>query len=136
MRVLAYLALLGVAIAGYIWAVQWFKDRSAQRTVTNRERPQLPSSADPWPDVPAALAYGPDQGSGRLRLSVSQLVFVADTGRVTVIERLDVTGVAASRELPDRTLAQEVLVVSTPAETFYFMVTGPRNWERWLTDGG
>jgi hypothetical protein len=132
MRALLYLALLGAAIAGYIWVVQRLKE---SRALASRPAPaQIPARpADP--DEPATLAFGPDTGPGRLRLGRSQLVFTADSGRVIVIELLDITGVSASRELPDRTLVHDVLVVSAGSHVYYFMVDSPAAWERWLTRG-
>lgn len=149
MRVLAYVALLGVAIAGYIWVVQWLKDRRAGQ-LSMRESPSLPAAPTartaangPASLAPAAevgerawLAYGPDAGSGVLRLTPSQLVFAADSGRVLVLERLDIIGVGVSRELPDRTLAQPVLVVTTASDVVYLLVASPEVWEWRLSHGG
>lgn len=135
MRVLPYVVLLGAAIAGYIWAVQWVKDRSARRLAAAPPAPPLPPAAV-WPDESATMVFGSDQGPGRLRLNLTQLVFTADSGRVLAIERLDIVGVAASRDVPDRQLVQEVLVITTASDSYYFMVASPRQWERWLTDGG
>ena len=74
-----------------------------------------------------------DSGPGTLRLTASQLVFTADSGRVTVLERYDILGVAATRELPDRSLAQPALAVSTASEVLYFVVASAGDWERRLT---
>lgn len=147
MRVLAYVALFGVAVASYIWVVQWLKDRRAGQLPMRRQPPALPtapgvatelSASAPSADLGerAALAYGPDAGSGVLRLTPSQLVFAADSGRVLVIERLDITGVGVSRDLPDRTLAQPVLVVTTGSDVVYVLVDSPEVWEWRLTHGG
>lgn len=79
------------------------------------------------------LAYGPDAGPGTLTLSPSQLVFVADSGRVLTLERLDIVGASQTRDLPDRTVARPVLVVSTPTETWFFAVRAPSDWLHLLT---
>ncbi len=80
----------------------------------------------------ASLAYGLDRGPGWLRLSPSQLVFLADSGRVVLLDRLDVVGVGSTRELPDRTLSRDVLVVTTTDQVAYFAVTDPERWVRLL----
>lgn len=131
MRTLAYLAMLAATIAVIVWAVQRWRYRAGPPAPHPLLRPQpvLP----PDPEARATLAYGPDRGAGVLRLSPSQLIFTGDSGRVLVIERLDITGVTTTRSLPDREVTQPVLVVTTPADALYFAVAAPTEWERRLT---
>ena len=77
----------------------------------------------------AAIAYGPDRGYGILRLTPSQLVFAANSGRVLTIERLDITGATVTKNLPDRESAQPMLAVSTRDAMYYFSVNDPLAWE-------
>jgi hypothetical protein len=76
----------------------------------------------------ATLAYGLDRGPGLLRLTPSQLIFLADSGRVVLLDRLDILGVGSTRDLPDRTLTRDVLVVTTEAQVAYFAVAEPEEW--------
>jgi hypothetical protein len=50
-----------------------------------------------------------------------------------VLERLDIVGVTATRDLPDRTTAAALLVVTTSEESFYFAVDRAEQWVRLLT---
>jgi hypothetical protein len=81
---------------------------------------------------PAALAAGPDRGFGSLRVTPSQLVFMANSGRVMTIERIDITGVSTTRSLPDHETAKPVLAVATHDAVHYFSVDDPAAWERRL----
>ena len=118
LRALPFLLLLGAVIAAGFWV--------ARRAPIRRSLPMAPSAV-------AVLAYGPDAGSGRLSVTPSQLVFTADSGRVLVVERLDITGATVARDLPDRTTSAPVLVVSTEREAHYFVVDQPEFWVRRLT---
>lgn len=131
MRTLAFLAMLGVTIAFVVWVVQRWRYRLGPPARHPLLQPRPALEADP--EARATLAYGPDRGSGVLRLSPSQLIFTGDSGRVLVIERLDIVGVATTRSLPDREVAHPVLVVTTSAEAYYFAVPAPEQWERRLT---
>lgn len=81
---------------------------------------------------PAAIASGPDRGFGTLRLTPSQLIFLANSGRVLTIERIDITGVTRTQMLPDHETLKPVLVVSAHGEVYYFSVDDPVRWERRL----
>lgn len=81
---------------------------------------------------PAAIAAGPDRGFGTLRLTPSQLVFLANSGRVVTIERLDITGATTTTVLPDHDTAKPVLAVATASGVHYFAVDDPRAWEHRL----
>lgn len=113
---LPYLVLLGMIVAGLLWAVRRAPAPAA-----------LSDGSEP------AVAYLPALGPGRLRVSVSQLVFTADNGRVLVLERLDITGATLTRDLPDRHVAAPVLAVSTSDEVHCFGVDRPDEWVRRLT---
>lgn len=117
MRVLIMLAVLAVIVA---LVVNW---------LGRPRRPALPA-----PDgQPAMLAAGTEQGPGRLRLTATQLVFTAESGRVLVIERLDIVGASTTRELPDQHVAAPVLVVRTETDVHYILVANPEDWVRALT---
>lgn len=118
-RLLLYLVVIGAVIAGLLWA--------AQRP---RGRRPLPGPAE---GAPAVLVFGPECGAGRLRATSTQLIFEAASGRVVVIERIDITGVGLTRDLPDRATAAPVLVVSTAGEVLYFGVEDAAAWVRRLT---
>jgi hypothetical protein len=125
MRSLALVAMIGIVVAGVIWGFQRLRYRFGPP-------PALPPATGDLAER-AILAYGPESGPGVLRLSPSQLVFTADSGRVLAIERLDVVGVGSTRDLPDRTLTQPVLAITTRADTYFFAVGSPADWERRLT---
>lgn len=80
-------------------------------------------------EEPAAIAQGPERGYGVLRLTPSQLIFAANSGRVLTIERLEITGATTTRDLPDHTSARPVLAVSTRDAVHYFAVNDPVGWE-------
>lgn len=130
MKVLAYLALIGFALAGIVWVAQVLKDR------LTRPLPAAPlpaSLTDGRLEERASLAYGAERGSGMLRLTPSQVVFTSDSDRTVVIERLDIVGVGVTHELPDHHVAHEVLVITTALDVYYFAVASPSNWVRRLT---
>lgn len=77
----------------------------------------------------AAIADGPDRGYGVLRLTPSQLIFAANSGRVLTIERLEITGATSTRDLPDHSTARPVLAVTTRDAVHYFAVNDPVAWE-------
>lgn len=130
-RQLAFLAMVGVVIAFVVWTVQRWRYRMGPPAP--RRLPSSGAAIEADPEARATLAYGPDRGPGVLRLTASQLVFTADSGRVLVIERLDIAGVTTTRTLPDRDVAQPVLAVTTGADTYFFAVQAPAQWERRLT---
>jgi hypothetical protein len=119
MRMLVMLVVL--AGAAY---VMW-------RLVQGSARP-APALASGEHQEPAAIAAGPDRGFGTLRLTPSQLVFLANSGRVVTIERLEITGVSTTRTLPDHETVKPVLAVATHDAVHYFSVDDPATWERRL----
>ena len=119
MRALVMLAVL----AGAVY-VAW---RLVSGTTASR-----PALASGEYQEPAAIAEGPERGFGTLRLTPSQLIFLANSGRVVTIERIDITGVTSTRMLPDHETAKPVLAVSTSAQVLYFAVDDPTRWERRL----
>lgn len=80
----------------------------------------------------AAVADGPDRGFGILRITPSQLLFAGNSGRMVAIERLDITGVTTTTDLPDHVSAKPVLAVTTPDAIHYFAVEDPAAWEKRL----
>lgn len=129
MRALVYLVLLALLVAGVVWTLE----RLGQVRGTSARR-QLDAAVDSSPNRPgqfrerATLAYGAEAGPGELQLTQSQLVFTADSGRVVVLERLDIVGVNVTTELPDQTLVSPVLVVTVGREAYYFAVASPTAW--------
>lgn len=122
MRLVPVLIVLAIVIATVVW--------SMQRIGRERRRALPPSSPT---GQPAVLAVGADQGPGHIRLTPTQLVFTADTGRVLVVERLDIVGATTTHELPDHHAAAAVLVVRTDTDVHYFLVDDPEDWVRALT---
>jgi hypothetical protein len=123
MRMLVMLVVL--AGAAY---VMW-------RLVQGSARP-APALASGEHQEPAAIASGPDRGFGTLRLTPTQLVFLANSGRVVTVERLDITGVTTTTVLPDHDTAKPVLAVATSSGVHYFSVDDPRAWEHRLLYAG
>lgn len=121
MRMLPYLLLLAALIAGLVWASQRVGDRRR--------------SALGGVDVgaPAVLAWGPDSGPGHLRLGPTQLVFTAESGRVLVVERLDIVGATVTHELPGRTSASALMAIAAQDEVHYFLLDQPEAWVRRIT---
>lgn len=120
MRMLVWLAVLAGAI--YVtWRL--VKGASAPGTALGSGEVQ----------EPAAIAAGPERGFGTLRLTPSQLIFLANSGRVVTIERIDITGVTWTRALPDHDTAKPVLAVATGPDVHYFAVDDPVAWQRRLT---
>lgn len=144
MRLLLYLAVVAAIVAGFVWVAEELRDRRRRlgardsgRTIGQGslgDAAQAMASAPPayLAEERASLAYGLDRGPGWLRLTPSQLVFLADSGRVVLFDRLDVLGVGSSRQLPDRTLNREVLVVTAGDQVAYFAVAQPEVWVRRL----
>ncbi len=131
-RVLTLLALVGVAVAVAIWGIQRLSGGTPRALPTRSASTRIPSAAE-VPAQRAILVYGSEAGPGTLALSTSQLVFTADSGRVVVVERIDITGATQSRALPDRTVAQPVLVISTRTDMWYFAIPDPAQWLTALT---
>lgn len=119
MRILVMVAV----VAGALY-VAW---RLIQGTTSAR-----PALASGEYQEPAAIAAGPERGFGTLRLTPSQLIFLANSGRVVTLERLDITGVSSTRTLPDHETAKPVLAVSTREQVVYFSVDDPVRWEQRL----
>lgn len=127
MRLLPYLIVIGAAIAVVVWSLQRVRGRSA--ALEGEQRPALPADMAET----AVLAYGNERGPGILRATASQVVFAADSGRVLVIERLEITGVTTTHELPDRHSAAQLLAISTGEDVHYFLVDHPEQWLHRLT---
>lgn len=121
MRFVPYLVVLAVLIASVIWAMQRYG---------RGLRPALPPGDR---GAPAMLAAGADQGPGHLHLTPTQLVFTASSGRVVVVERIDIVGATTTHELPDHHAAAPVLAVRTDDDVLYFLVEEPEAWVRRLT---
>lgn len=120
------LALVVVAVVVYVIM------RIARAQSLSVESSSLPALDAADQQEAAAIAYGPDRGYGVLRLTPSQLVFAANSGRILTIERLDITGATVTRSLPDHESAQPVLAVSTHDGMHYFSVSDPAAWEKRL----
>lgn len=131
MRTVLYLAIAVAAIAGMVWLVQNARLRN-HNNLAGRPTPLPLPALDVDFEQPAEVAYGSDRGPGTLRLSPSQLVFTAGSGRVVAIERIDIIGVSVTAELPDRTIAKPVLAIATNSGIHYFAVPTPDEWERRL----
>lgn len=129
MRVLVYVGLLAMGVALVFWLAQ---RRSDARRVLSAPPVSAPihhvSTARAGESERARLLYGPEAGPGELRLTSSQLIFSADSGRVWIAERIDISGVSATRDLPDRTVARAALVVIVDSEVHYFEVDEPLDW--------
>lgn len=123
MRVVPYLVVLAVVIAALFWTMQRY-GRGSRRALQPGDH-----------GAPALIAAGPDQGPGQLRLTPTQLVFTAATGRVVVVERMDIVGATVTHELPERHTAGPVLAVRTEGDVLYFLVDDPEAWARRLTSG-
>lgn len=129
MRVLVYVGLLTIGIALVFWLAQRRSDAHRVLARPPASAPVHQVSSAPVGDAERArLLYGPEAGPGELRLTSSQLVFNADSGRLWVAERIDISGVSATRELPDRTVARPALVVIVDGEVHYFEVDEPLDW--------
>lgn len=129
MRALMYLVLLALLVAGVVWSMERVGQLRRSQARKQLERNDAGSPGRPGEHSErATLAYGAEAGPGELHLTPSQLVFTADSGRVVVLERLDLVGVNVTTELPDRTLATPVLVVTVDHEAYYFAVTSPTAW--------
>jgi hypothetical protein len=131
MRFLLLLAVLAVVVYLLVSRYGTLRSTVEARSAT----PTLPARGPGEYEEPAALATGPDAGYGVLRLTTSQLIFAGASGRVLTIERLDITGVTSTPELPDRTTVRPVLAVATTDTVHYFSVDHPAQWEHRLTGG-
>ncbi len=123
MRFLPYLVALAMVIAAVVWMVQQRPGRPPPRAIAG------PSGVG----APAMLAAGSERGPGTLHLTATQLVFSAASGRVLVIERLDIVGASTTHDLPDRHSASPVLAVRAGDDLHYFLVDDPEDWLRRLT---
>lgn len=132
MRALLYLAIM----AGVIAAVVWVMERAPKALASRKRAAALPPSGGQTGSLvaQARLVSGLEAGPGQLRLTPTQLVFAADSGRVLVIERIDIVGAGATRQLPDRTVARPVLAVSTATDVLYFDLDQAGRWERLLLE--
>ena len=128
MRILVVLILAAVAV----YLVLRLLSGGAARVGAKPAPRSLPPVDSGEFEEPAAIASGPDRGFGVLRLTPSQLIFSGNSGRITTLERLDIVGVAATKQLPDRDTVKAVLAVSTREGVHYFAVDDPGAWERRL----
>jgi hypothetical protein len=131
-RLLLLVALVAVALYAVMRVLNQSPNATAIRTTARRAEQSLPPVDSGDYEEAAAIAHGPDRGSGVLRLTPSQLIFAGGSGRIRTIERIDITGVSATRELPDQTIAKPVLAVTTREGSHYFAVDDPDQWERRL----
>lgn len=132
LRVLLLLALVGFAVYAAMRLLNQSPNATAIRTTARRADQSLPPIDTGDFEEPAAIAHGPDRGFGVLRLTPSQLIFAGGSGRVTTIERIDITGVSATTQLPDQTTVKPVLAVTTREGFHFFAVDDPTRWERRL----
>jgi hypothetical protein len=116
------LAILGLLIAGAVWLVQRY--RPTPKLGPSPTPPQLARERTER----ATVVFGPERGSGTLRLTPSQLVFTGDSGRIVVVERITIVGVSVTTELPDGSVASPVLAVTTRTEALYLSVADPARW--------
>jgi hypothetical protein len=137
MRLLMYAALLAAGIAAAFWLMQSRQDTRRRRGIDHgstrdgSDASGVVSGEDVSPVLRrsrARMLFGAESGPGWLTLYSTQLVFTAHSGRVVVIERMDIHGVTTSQDLPDRSVARPALVVASSAETFYFEVDEPGVW--------
>lgn len=132
LRVLLLLALVAFAVYAVMRLLNQSPNATAIRATARRAESSLPA-VDPGDfEEAAAIAHGPDRGLGVLRLTPSQLIFAGGSGRVTTIERIDITGVSATTQLPDQATIKPVLAVTTREGFFFFAVDDPTSWERRL----
>lgn len=131
MRSLLLLAAIGVVIAVVIWGIQ--RLRALPPGMPRSGGAQVPDVVTGDIVERGAIASGPERGPGSLTLTTSQLIFTADSGRVVVVERLDIVGATTTVDLPDRSTVQAVLAVTTSSgDTWYFAVSDPEAWLRRL----
>ena len=122
MRFLPYLIVVAAVVAVLVWSMQRVRGSAAAGP---KQAALGARAADGELLGAAALAYGPERGPGRLRLTTTQLVFTADTGRVLVIERLELNGATLTHDLPDRSTASQLLAVATDDGTVRIWRTQP-----------
>ncbi len=119
MRFIEYLAVLGIVIALAVWLIQRGTGRTRERALE-----QAPGDLR----AQAAMVSGPERGAGSLRLTPTQLVFTAASGRMLVIERAEIVGAGVTRETPTGRSASTLLVITTDADGFYFLLDDPQEW--------
>lgn len=132
LRVLVLVALVAVALYALVRMLNQPPSASAIRASARRAEQSLPPVDAGDFEEAAAIAHGPDKGVGVLRLTPSQLIFAGGSGRITTIERMDITGVSATAQLPDHVTAKPVLAVTTRDTMRFFAVNDPSAWERRL----
>jgi len=124
-RIVLALLLVAVTVFVLVRLVNWAASAQPKQLRT----PGLPELGPSDIEEPAALADGPDRGYGVLRLTPSQLIFAANSGRVLTVERLEITGATTTRELPGQETAKPVLAVASGERVYYFAVNDPLAWE-------
>lgn len=124
--------ILVIALLAYAAYRYMSSSKSLSNPQSDARRDALPARGPADFEEAAGILEGPERGYGILRLSPSQLLFAANSGRLTAIERLDITGVTATTELPTHTTAKPVLVVTVGTEVYYFAVEDAAAWERRL----
>ncbi|MEZ5185133.1 MAG: hypothetical protein R2720_05260 [Candidatus Nanopelagicales bacterium] len=132
LRLLVLVALVAVAVYAVVRMLNQAPSAPRIRATARRAERSLPPLDTGDLEEPAAIAHGSDKGFGVLRLTPSQLIFAGGSGRVLTIERMDITGVSATSQLPDRVTAKPVLAVTTPDTVRFFAVEDPLTWERRL----
>ena len=111
--------MTAIAIAAVVWLIEEGADRMRRK----------PLAAAPGElRAAAVMVSGPERGAGLLHLTPTQLVFTAATGRVLVIERAGIVGAGLTHETPTGTSASTLLVITTGAEVYHFMLEGPQEW--------
>ena len=128
MRVLMFVALLAAGIAAVFWLQQRHHESVARRVAPARPTALVEDTSPVLRRGRTRLLYGPESGPGWLTLTSTQLVFTAESGRVVVTERIDISGITTSRELPDRSVARAALVVAGGGDALYFEVDDPEGW--------
>ena len=124
-RIVLALLLVAVTVFVLVRLVNWAGSAQPKQLRTPGLRELGPSDIE----EPAALADGPDRGYGVLRLTPSQLIFAANSGRVLTVERLEITGAPTPRDLPGQEAAKPVLAVASGERLSYFAVNDPLAWE-------
>lgn len=123
-----------IVVIAVLYAMYRYMGASKSMTpdaVDQRNQP-LPALGPADYEEAAAIADGPDRGFGILRVTPSQLIFAGNSGRFVAIERLDITGVTTTTDLPDHVTAKPVLAVAAGGEVHYFAVEDAAAWERRL----
>lgn len=123
MRVLPYFILFAVAVAAYFW---WTDRRSQDNQHRMALRSAQPIAVDDgiWEGT-CWCAYGALRGPGRLRITPTQVVFLANSGDVQLVDRSEISGLGLTNELPDRLSPTPVIAIKAATNLYYFSVTEP-----------